>query len=164
VKRGNSIGGRSNHRTVDREVDVNAAAATSYSKFDLPSLVEVAGGGGGNRIVVAGFLKAHVNAIVSNLPAISVRRRGTRWYSLARTGTRWFVPPVSYSCPTEEGHFGPVFVVQERVIEGAPSGTYIWAGPDDCRTDRLAIRYRSFDGLDLQHPINHTGISRNGSH
>ncbi len=52
-----------------------------------------------------------------------------RWYSLARTGNRWFVPPVSYSCPTEEGHFGPVFVVQEGVIEGAP--------------------YRHFDGMSV---------------
>lgn len=70
--------------------------------------------------MAAGSLKAHVNAIVSNLPAISVRRSGARRYSLARTGTRWFVPPASYSCPTEEGHFGSVFVVQERVTEGAP--------------------------------------------
>lgn len=31
----------------------------------------------------------------------------TERYSLARTGNRWFVPPVSYSCLTEEGLFGP---------------------------------------------------------
>ena len=89
--------------------------------------------------MVAGFLKAHVNAIVSNLPAISMRRRDTRWYSLARTGTRWFVPPVSYSCPTEEGHFGPVFVVQERVIEGAPY-RHEWGSPGVSRAAPLGRR------------------------
>jgi cyclopropane-fatty-acyl-phospholipid synthase len=82
--------------------------------------VEIVSGGGGIRTVEERFAEVHVNGIISNLPAISVGRRGTRWHSLAHTGTRSFAAPVSHSCPTEVGHSDPVFLEEKRVLEGVP--------------------------------------------
>jgi hypothetical protein len=82
----------------------SATRAMAHLQRPSPSRVRALGGGG-IRTVESRFAEVHVNGSISNLPAISVGRRGTRWHTLARSGTRCFVALVYFSCPTEGREF-----------------------------------------------------------
>jgi len=102
------------------QIRVRHGTAHRQQRSELHIFGRTALGGGGNRTGRARSAKAHVSAVISTLPAMSVGRNGTHWDPLALAGTHCLLREVSNLCPATEPHCVGCETVANETTTGAP--------------------------------------------